>query len=91
MLSEDVLKREMIGRSKIHSTRILTKTNSMPKWGDRFMPGQKQMIIVEESIVDRRKKTMTTYTRNIGLQKILVSKHIFIQGLCQNFVEGYVA
>ena len=72
VLSEDTLQRRIVKPNQLHSLRVISKTNSMPKWGEKFMPGQKQMLVVEESVVDRKKQTLTTYTRNICMQSILV-------------------
>lgn len=69
VLTEDVIFRKVEG-SKLYSTRLLTKTNRIPKWGERFMT-VKDVRIVEESVVDCETKTITTYTRNIGLRSIM--------------------
>lgn len=71
MLTEDTLSRE-IRNGKLHSKRILSKTNNIPKWGERFYNAQ-SVKIVEESIVDPKEKTLTTYTRNIAFTKVMVS------------------
>lgn len=70
VLSEDVVSRQVNG-NKLFSHRLLTKTNKMPKWGERFMLGPKQVCIVEESVVDPVAKTLVTYTRNIGFSRTL--------------------
>lgn len=69
VLSEDTLARE-VKNGKLHSKRLLTKTNRVPKWGERFFNAQ-PVKIVEESIVDPKNKTLTTYTRNIAFQKVM--------------------
>lgn len=71
VLTEDVISREIIDQ-KLHTKRLLTKTNPVPKWGERFIRGPPQICIVEESIVDPIAKTVTTYTRNIGLQRLMM-------------------
>ncbi|CAL1544977.1 unnamed protein product [Lymnaea stagnalis] len=70
VLTEDVLSRSIEG-SRIISLRMLTKTNKIPKWGERIVGRDKNVLIVEESVVDANEKTVTTYTRNIGLQKFM--------------------
>lgn len=45
--------------------RLLSKTNPCPKWAERFISAR-SLFIIEESIVDPVKKTLITYTRNIG-------------------------
>ncbi|KAK9509352.1 hypothetical protein O3M35_006690 [Rhynocoris fuscipes] len=77
VLSEDTIHRE-IKENKLFSTRLLTKTNRVPKWGERFI-GSPIVKIIEESIVDLEKKTLITYTRNIGYSKVmsLVEKVVY--------------
>lgn len=71
VLTEDTLQREVRQDGKLYSKRILSKTNRVPKWGERFFKS-KSVFIVEESIVDPANKTLTTLTRNIGFNKIMV-------------------
>jgi hypothetical protein len=70
VLTEDVVTRRIDGQ-KLVSVRILTKTNKIPKWGERFVGQNKDILIIEESVVDPKEKTITTYTRNVGLQKVM--------------------
>lgn len=70
VLTEDTVTREVRPDGKLHSKRILTKTNRTPDWGKRFFKGS-SVCIVEESIVDPHEKTLITYTRNIGFNKIM--------------------
>jgi len=70
VLSEDTIQREIREDGKLYSKRILTKTNHVPKWGERIFKG-KFVCIIEESLVDPKAKTLTTYTRNIGFNKIM--------------------
>lgn len=71
VLTEDTLQREVRPDGKLYSKRILSKTNRVPKWGERFFKA-KSVFIVEESIVDPCGKTLTTLTRNIGFNTIMV-------------------
>lgn len=73
VLSEDTLERQVTREGKLYSKRLITKTNKLPKWGERFFKA-KSVCIVEESLVDLKSKTLTTYTRNIGFNKIMVRK-----------------
>jgi len=71
VLSEDVLDRKVVGK-KMFSKRLICKTNSVPKWGERIMSGiSRNVYVIEESILDLKTNTFTTYTRNIGLQKLM--------------------
>ncbi|XP_011690009.1 PREDICTED: PRELI domain-containing protein 1, mitochondrial [Wasmannia auropunctata] len=69
VLTEDTISRE-VTNGKLYSKRLLTKTNKVPKWGERFI-GKNIVKIVEESIVDSEAKTLTTYTRNLGYTKVM--------------------
>jgi len=77
VLSEDTFHRE-VRNEKLYSKRLLTKTNRVPKWGEKFI-GTPIVNIVEESVVDPKEKTLTTYTRNIGYTKVmnLVEKVVY--------------
>lgn len=57
--------------NKLHSIRLFTKTNKLPKWGERFIQS-KDVKIVEESILDPSEKTLVTYTRNVGYASVMV-------------------
>ncbi|KAL9915919.1 protein preli-like [Glossina fuscipes fuscipes] len=49
---------------------LLSKTNHVPKWGERFYKNT-PIKIIEDSILDPKNKTLTTFTRNIGMKKIM--------------------
>lgn len=70
VLSEDTLSRE-VKDGKLHTKRLLTKTNVPPKWAERLI-SSRIVKIVEESIIDPKEKTITTYTRNVGYVKVMV-------------------
>ncbi|XP_068244501.1 PRELI domain-containing protein 1, mitochondrial [Palaemon carinicauda] len=69
VLSEDTVVRKVVGNC-LHSKRLLTKTNRMPKWGERFI-NARNVNVIEESIVNPEKKEFSTYTRNVGLTKVM--------------------
>lgn len=76
VLSEDTVHREVRGSGNIlYSRRFLTKTNKMPKWGERWIPGnlKRYVPLVEESHVDRDNKVVVTYTRNVGLSRFMTA------------------
>lgn len=60
--------RKIVG-NKLYTKRLLTKTNRLPKWGERLVHS-KNVNIIEESIVDPETKEISTYTRNVGLTKV---------------------
>ena len=71
VLTEDTIKRDIVD-GKLCTTRFLTKTGGgLPRWAERFVP-HKLVTIVEESVVDPQRQTLTTYTRNIGYHNRIV-------------------
>ncbi|XP_063367267.1 protein preli-like [Cydia amplana] len=69
VLSEDTYCRQ-VKDGCLYTKRLLTKTNRVPKWGERFFSA-KCVKIIEESIVDPEKKVLVTYTRNLGYTKVM--------------------
>lgn len=70
VLTEDTVQRELKS-GKLRSVRFLTKTGGgLPRWAEKFVPHQ-LVGIIEESVVDPKKQTLTTYTRNIGYNKMV--------------------
>jgi len=68
VLSEDTVYREVLSPGVLYTRRFLTKTNKIPKWGEKFLTGfVRRVPLVEESFVDSVNKTITLYTRNVGL------------------------
>jgi len=74
VLSEDTLHRELRGNS-LYSRRFLTKTNKIPKWGEKWLPANLKRFVplVEESKVDPKTRTIVTYTRNVGLSRFMTA------------------
>jgi len=74
VLSEDTVHREVQQNGNVlYSRRFLTKTNKLPKWGERWMPSINSVPLVEESHVDRDNRVITTYTRNVGLSMFMTA------------------
>jgi hypothetical protein len=71
VLSEDTFHRAVDSAGCLNTLRLLTKTNLPPKWGEHVV-SNRTVKIVEESVIDPKKKTLTTYTRNIGYTRIMV-------------------
>ncbi|XP_055390390.1 protein preli-like [Condylostylus longicornis] len=69
VLTEDVVKRDVI-EGKLYTRRLLSKTNPLPKWGERFY-NAKSVKIIEDSILDPKTKILVTYTRNVGFKKVM--------------------
>ena len=67
----------------LFNSRFLTKTNKIPKWGERWLSGFRRSVpLLEESFVNTRERTITTYTRNVGMANFMtaIEKVIFLLG-----------
>ncbi|XP_033373592.1 PRELI domain-containing protein 1, mitochondrial isoform X2 [Parus major] len=73
VLTEDIVHREVTPDHKLLSRRLLTKTNRMPRWAERFFPANvaHSVYILEDSIVDPKNRTMTTFTWNINHARLM--------------------
>ncbi|EDW72077.1 uncharacterized protein Dwil_GK10633 [Drosophila willistoni] len=76
VLTEDTIQRE-VRDGKLYSRRLLSKTNPVPKWGARFY-NNAPVKIVEDSVLDPVKRTFTTFTRNLGMKKIMKVDEIVV-------------
>lgn len=66
VLSEDTFHRELLANNVLYTRRFFTKTNKMPKWGEKFIGESKRYVpLVEESYVNPLSKEIVTYTRNV--------------------------
>lgn len=86
VLTEDTVSRE-IRDGKLYSRRLLTKTNRVPKWGERLIT-TRTVKIIEESFVDPKEKVLVTYTRNIGLSRVMVINFFLITFVCDKFFSA---
>merc|ERR1719244_661294 len=69
VLSEDILAR-WIENGKLYTRRLLIKTNRIPTWAKRFV-NTNNVYIIEESVVDPKEQTITSFTKNIGLNHLM--------------------
>lgn len=69
VLTEDIINRE-IRNGCLFTKRVLTKTSRAPKWAEVFVKNN-TVAIVEESYVDLKTRVLTTYTRNVGMNRIM--------------------
>ncbi|XP_056667605.1 PRELI domain-containing protein 1, mitochondrial-like [Monodelphis domestica] len=74
VLTEDIVHWDVTPDQKLLSRRLLTKTNRMPRWAERFFPANvaHSVYILEDSIVDPQNQTMTTFTWNINHVRMMV-------------------
>ncbi|XP_053275345.1 PRELI domain containing 1b isoform X2 [Pleuronectes platessa] len=68
VLTEDVVYREVTADQQLLSRRLLTKTNRLPRWAERFFPSgmSRCVYIIEDSIVDPVNRSLTIYTWNLN-------------------------
>ncbi|KAG7458585.1 hypothetical protein MATL_G00222010 [Megalops atlanticus] len=73
VLSEDVVFRQVTADGRLLSRRLLTKTNRLPRWAERFFPSNlsRSAYILEDSIVDPASKSLTTFTRNLNHTRLM--------------------
>ncbi|XP_043600439.1 PRELI domain-containing protein 1, mitochondrial isoform X2 [Bombus pyrosoma] len=89
VLTEDTVSRK-VKDGILHTTRLLTKTNRVPKWGERFI-SKSVVKIVEETTVDPKTKTLTTYTRNLGYTKVMAVVEKVVYKVCEENPNWTVA
>ncbi|CAI5651733.1 unnamed protein product [Oreochromis niloticus] len=73
VLTEDIIFREVTPTNCLISRRLLTKTSRAPRWMERYLPKHmaSSAYIIEDSIVDPQKRTMTTLTWNISHARLM--------------------
>ncbi|KAJ8407554.1 hypothetical protein AAFF_G00274110 [Aldrovandia affinis] len=73
VLTEDVVYREVTKDRRLLTRRVLTKTNRLPRWAERFFPANlsRSVYIVEDSIVDPRNRSLTTFTWNLNHTRLM--------------------
>ncbi|XP_030067534.1 PRELI domain-containing protein 1, mitochondrial [Microcaecilia unicolor] len=74
VLTEDILFRQVTPDHKLLSRRLLTKTNRIPHWAECLLPTNvsRSVYIIEDSIVDPKNKSLTTFTWNINHARLMV-------------------
>ena len=72
--------------------RFLTKTNKIPKWGERWLSGFRRSVpLLEESYVDTASRTITTYTRNVGMSNFMTAIEKVVYKACPDNPDHTVA
>ena len=72
--------------------RFLTKTNKIPKWGERWLSGFRRSVpLLEESYVDTKDMTITTYTRNVGMSNFMTAIEKVVYKACPDNPDHTVA
>ncbi|KAK1175204.1 PRELI domain-containing protein 1, mitochondrial-like [Acipenser oxyrinchus oxyrinchus] len=74
VLTEDVVFREVTPDNTLISRRLLTKTNHLPRWAEKIFPSNlaRSVFVIEDSVVDLKNKTLTTFSWNINHTRLLV-------------------
>lgn len=71
VLTEDTSVRRVSG-DRLHSTRLLTKTNRVPRWGECLLGSSSRTVpLQEDSVCDRRRRSLATVTRNLAHQHLI--------------------
>jgi len=92
VLSEDTVFREIVNGTTLYSRRFLTKTNKIPKWGERWLSGFRRSVpLLEESYVDSQEKTITIYTRNVGYSNFMTAIEKVVYKACPSNPNHTVA
>lgn len=83
VLTEDIIFREVTPTNCLLSRRLLTKTSRAPRWMERYLPKHmaSSAYIIEDSIVDPQKRTMTTLTWNISHARLMVPQCLLLDTL----------
>jgi len=77
VLSEDILDRRIDSHGQLITKRLFVKTNSCPRWIERLMQ-TKNVHIIEESVFDPLRRTLTTITRNLGATNLLTIEEVCV-------------
>eukprot|EP00038_Savillea_parva_P007079 m.167694 g.167694 ORF g.167694 m.167694 type:complete len:204 (-) comp12860_c0_seq1:290-901(-) len=70
----------------LHSTRLMTKTNRKPKWMTRMMR-ESRAFVVEESVLDPKARTFTTFTKNVTLTSWMTVEETCVYSVCEENPE----
>ncbi|XP_062249520.1 PRELI domain containing 1a [Platichthys flesus] len=73
VLTEDIIFREVTPSNCLISRRLLTKVSRAPRWMERYLPKHmaSHAYIIEDSVLDPQKKTMTTLTWNLSHARLM--------------------
>ena len=73
VLSEDVFSRHITADNVLVTKRLLVKERNfhLPKWAERFVQ-LNHVYVVEETICDPNKNTLTSYTKNFSMTSMMV-------------------
>jgi len=65
VLTEDTVQRQLAADGCLRSKRVVTKTNRMPRWGERFLAAR-TVAVLEESACEPARRRLVTLTHNLG-------------------------
>ncbi|KAK1175460.1 PRELI domain-containing protein 1, mitochondrial-like isoform X3 [Acipenser oxyrinchus oxyrinchus] len=85
VLTEDVVFREVTPDNTLISRRLLTKTNHLPRWAEKIFPSNlsRSVFVIEDSIVDPKNKTLTTFSWNINHTRLMVVEERCVYSMSQ--------
>ena len=70
VLSDDTISRQVID-GKLVTKRLIAKTTKLPGWASKLVGGARVGYIVEESVMNPKRKEMVTYSRTITMPWVL--------------------
>lgn len=77
VLSEDIIDRKIDQNGQLVTKRLFVKTSSCPKWIERLMK-TKNVHVLEDSIVDPLKQSITTITKNLGMRNLMAVEEVCV-------------
>jgi hypothetical protein len=77
VLSEDIIDRKVDQDGQLITKRLFVKTNSCPKWIERLMK-TRNVHVLEESLVDPIRQTLTTITKNLGMTNLMTVEEVCV-------------
>lgn len=94
VISVDTIENTVADDGKLHITRLIRKSGSLPSWIKPFLKNISGSWIIEKAIVDPKSQTMETWTKNMDHTRIIVveelNKYMWDDKLKQTVVDSKV-
>jgi len=87
VFSEDLIECGLDADGILRTKKLIIKTNKLPWWGKHLFSARR-VAVIEETQVDARNQTMTTYTRNIGLRIFMGTTEKNVYRPCEGSAPG---
>ncbi|OAF72060.1 PRELI domain-containing protein 1, mitochondrial [Intoshia linei] len=76
VLSEDIISTKIDSDGRLHTRRILSKTNKLPTPIQSILRIKNTGFVIEDVVVDKNSKALTSTTYNIDCTKLMTVKEI---------------